>query len=501
MLTILIYLSTLILVTVLNAEVEAMVQDFFWRDYIHGDIPCDAIEAATDRYIGQVYNNGNMVATIYPHSDTAIIEMNGKKVIRNNVKIFCSNQPQNLYWEKVNFDKPYDNQMKYAVKGGYQENEFSLFIGKALHQGEWKIGKVVDITQSPKGLWLWDALGKTASLREFYLLKPGFLEAVVQDFFWRDYVHGDIPCDAIEASTGSHQPQNLYWEKVNFDKPYDCRMKDAVKGGSQENDFTLFIDKALDHNQPDNLYWEKVNFDKPYDGQMKDAVKGGYQENDFTLFIGKALHQGEWEIGKVIDITQIPKGIWLWDAEGKASNLREFYFLKYNTSSKPDFLEAVVQDFFWRDYVHGDIPCDAIEASTGRYIGQAYHNGNMVATIYPHSDAAIIEMWGKKSIRNNVKIFCSNQPQNLYWEKVNFNKPYDGQMKDAVKGGYLEKQFDLFIGKALHEGEWKIGKVADITQTSKGLWLWDAEGKATSLREFYLLKYNTSISGCMNRVF
>ncbi|GJQ73000.1 hypothetical protein Trydic_g1637 [Trypoxylus dichotomus] len=164
-------------------------------------------------------------------------------------------------------------------------------------------------------------------------------------------------------------------------------------------------------------------------------------------------------------------------------------------------VEAVVQDFFWRDYIHGDIPCDAIEAAPGRYIGQAYYNGHTVATIYPHSDAAIIEMRGKRGIKDNVKIFCSNQPQNLYWEKVNFNQPYDGQMKDAVKGGYQENDYTLFIGKTLLFGEWTIGKVVEIALQPKGLWLWDAEGRATNIREFYLLKYNTSSGGCMNRVF
>ncbi|GJQ72999.1 hypothetical protein Trydic_g1636 [Trypoxylus dichotomus] len=148
-----------------------------------------------------------------------------------------------------------------------------------------------------------------------------------------------------------------------------------------------------------------------------------------------------------------------------------------------------MEDFFWRDYVHGDIPCDTIEAATGRYIGQACYNGNLVDTIYPHSDAAIIEMRGKMGIRNNVKILCSNKPQNRYWEKVNFDESYDGQMKDAVKGGYQENEFTLFIGKALNQGEWKIGNV-DITQSLRGLWVWDGEEEPNCLQEFYLLRYN-----------
>ncbi|GJQ73002.1 hypothetical protein Trydic_g1639 [Trypoxylus dichotomus] len=277
---------------------------------------------------------------------------------------------------------------------------------------------------------------------------------------------------------------------------------------------------------------------------MTGAVKGGYQENDYTLLIGKALHFGEWTIEKPLSPAP-PLLVFLLSVSS--------VLIVKNVALNAD-VEAVVQDFFWRDYVHGDIPCDAIEASSGRYIGQAYHNGNMVATIYPHSDAAIIEMGGKKGITDNVKIFCSNQPQNLFWEKVNFDKPYDGQMKDAVKGGYQANEFTLFIGKALHQGEWKIGKifcsnrrgnfywekvnfsqpndgqmanvvrggyqlddgsqfnlfigkafhenewkvgkVVEITHRWKGIWLWDRNGKSINLQEFYILKYNVPLNGC-----
>ncbi|KRT84356.1 hypothetical protein AMK59_1752 [Oryctes borbonicus] len=163
--------------------------------------------------------------------------------------------------------------------------------------------------------------------------------------------------------------------------------------------------------------------------------------------------------------------------------------------------EALTQDFYWRDYIPGDMPCDAIEAAPGRYIGQAYENGYMVATIYPHIGVAVIEMGGKKIIRDNVKIFCSYQPQYFYWEKVNFDEPYDNQATNAVRGGHQNNLFILFIGKAFHEGEWKIGKVFDIMHKWKGLWLWDANGKSNNLREFYLLKYNTSINECTNKVF
>lgn len=67
-------------------------------------------------------------------------------------------------------------------------------------------------------------------------------------------------------------------------------------------------------------------------------------------------------------------------------------------------------------------------------------------------------------------------------------------MKDAVKGGFEETEnLDLFIGKALHEGEWKIGKVMEKGSTAQGLWVWQSDGGAVNLRQFHLLKYNSSI--------
>ncbi|KAK9717788.1 Protein of unknown function (DUF3421) [Popillia japonica] len=107
---------------------------------------------------------------------------------------------------------------------------------------------------------------------------------------------------------------------------------------------------------------------------------------------------------------------------------------------------AISPDIFWRDYVQSDIPCDAIEAAPGRYIGQAYHNGFMVATLYSYSNVATFDFGGKKTAIGNLKILCSHQPEKLYWEKVNFSAPLDGQMTDAVKGGNQANQFDLYIG-------------------------------------------------------
>lgn len=74
-------------------------------------------------------------------------------------------------------------------------------------------------------------------------------------------------------------------------------------------------------------------------------------------------------------------------------------------------------------------------------------------------------------------------------------------MKDAVKGGY---QFNidshLYIGKAFHEGEWKISKVYSIgNHMTKGLCTWDSHGKQTCVLKFHLLKYNytTATEDCV----
>ncbi|KRT84355.1 hypothetical protein AMK59_2771 [Oryctes borbonicus] len=160
---------------------------------------------------------------------------------------------------------------------------------------------------------------------------------------------------------------------------------------------------------------------------------------------------------------------------------------------------AVAQDFYWRDYYYGSIPCDAVEGALGRYIGQVNRYGDIVATIYPHNGTAITDIFGKQSFTSYIKIFCTNRPENLYWEKVDFNAPKAGQMKNVVRGGFQidnDTQFNLYIGKALHENEWKIGKVVDITHRWKGLWLWSENGVSVSVQEFFLLKYRRSTTSC-----
>ncbi|GJQ73005.1 hypothetical protein Trydic_g1642 [Trypoxylus dichotomus] len=161
---------------------------------------------------------------------------------------------------------------------------------------------------------------------------------------------------------------------------------------------------------------------------------------------------------------------------------------------------ALTQHFYWRDYSYEYLPCDAFEAAPGRYIGQVYQYGNMVGTIYPQNGTAIAEIYGKQNFAKNIKIFCTNRSEYFYWEKVNMNEHYSrGQMSYVVAGGYQidgESQFPLYIGKAFHDNEWKIGKVVDIFHRWKGLWVWDRDGITLNLQEFYMMKYNPSLDMC-----
>lgn len=67
-------------------------------------------------------------------------------------------------------------------------------------------------------------------------------------------------------------------------------------------------------------------------------------------------------------------------------------------------------------------------------------------------------------------------------------------MREAVRGGYEDSE-DLFIGKAVQESEWKIGKVREIGSVNEGLWIWTRNGASVNLKGFHLLKYNSTIIG------
>lgn len=72
-------------------------------------------------------------------------------------------------------------------------------------------------------------------------------------------------------------------------------------------------------------------------------------------------------------------------------------------------------------------------------------------------------------------------------------------MHNAVVGGYqLNVKEHLYIGKAFHEGEWKVGRVVRIDfGADKGLWVWNSAGEQVGIKQFHLLKYKSC--GCNRR--
>ncbi|GJQ72841.1 hypothetical protein Trydic_g1490 [Trypoxylus dichotomus] len=149
-----------------------VIQDYYWRDYIPNHIPYDAFEGPEGKYIGQVVINDCILpACIDPIRNHAIAEKNGLRIVSNNIKILCTPFPYKFYWEDVDFRCPNDFDSAYLsniVKGGFQ-SKYNLYIGKAYHMGEWKIGKVVPkVMENVKGLQIWNQRGDRCPLGVWY---------------------------------------------------------------------------------------------------------------------------------------------------------------------------------------------------------------------------------------------------------------------------------------------------------------------------------------------
>ncbi|GJQ72993.1 hypothetical protein Trydic_g1630 [Trypoxylus dichotomus] len=158
--------------------------------------------------------------------------------------------------------------------------------------------------------------------------------------------------------------------------------------------------------------------------------------------------------------------------------------------------QTCFQNFYWRDFIPGTIPYDALLVQNSRYIGQVQINRhNVPGTIIPHgSNSLVTEFGGRQIHKINIQILCSPELQRFYWEKVDFTKPYDEQMKNSVKGGF-QVDLDYYIGAALDNGEIKIGRVIPIEYDGKrGLYIWHPNGQVKILQQFFLLKYNPTNS-------
>ncbi|KAK9694130.1 Protein of unknown function (DUF3421) [Popillia japonica] len=116
----------------------------------------------------------------------------------------------------------------------------------------------------------------------------------------------------------------------------------------------------------------------------------------------------------------------------------------------------------WRDYNHGDVPHDALEAAPGLYIGQAHNpDGLFPVAIYPYKNIAVAVYGWQRNITEHLKILCTPEPSNFYWETVNFNKYNVGMMKNAVVGGFQEIYL-AYIGLVHYQDNWMVGKVFDV---------------------------------------
>ncbi|GJQ71933.1 hypothetical protein Trydic_g3042 [Trypoxylus dichotomus] len=152
--------------------------------------------------------------------------------------------------------------------------------------------------------------------------------------------------------------------------------------------------------------------------------------------------------------------------------------------------EPVIQDYYWRDYNRNQIPNDALEGAEGKYIGQVNIQRNLLpACIDPCQNDVIMVRSRKQIVTENIKILCTPVPHKFYWEDVDFSCKHDCEcsfLKNIVKGGF-EGKYDLYIGKAHHMCEWKIGKVLPKEKKlTKGLRLWKDKGVAVSVQAFSL---------------
>lgn len=72
--------------------------NYYWRDYFSGSIPHDAVEGCGGRYIGQVHHAlGDLVANIYPQSETAVTEEQGRVIYTKNIRVSSSSIDSSPY--------------------------------------------------------------------------------------------------------------------------------------------------------------------------------------------------------------------------------------------------------------------------------------------------------------------------------------------------------------------------------------------------------------------
>ncbi|KAK9711954.1 Protein of unknown function (DUF3421) [Popillia japonica] len=153
------------------------------------------------------------------------------------------------------------------------------------------------------------------------------------------------------------------------------------------------------------------------------------------------------------------------------------------------FKGCASEEFYWRNYFPSEIPCDAFPGPDSKYIGQVNYSNDVClpVCIYPQCNKAVGERAGKQEFRENIRIMCTTNAHKFFWEPIDFNCVTDCQMKNVVVGGYQDG-YNLYVGKAYHEGEWKIGKVVPKHNPYKGLQVWNRCGYCEIIPKFDILK-------------
>ncbi|KAB0792201.1 hypothetical protein PPYR_14160 [Photinus pyralis] len=120
--------------------------------------------------------------------------------------------------------------------------------------------------------------------------------------------------------------------------------------------------------------------------------------------------------------------------------------------------------FYWREF-DGTIPEDAFPAGVDMfnrpiYIGQALYNNMLIpATIYEDDKTAYFEHGGREQHgTENVKIFCTDAPDQFEWIRTNTKDIKTIPSKFLFRAGY-EPNISTYIGRIRAYGEVLVGKV------------------------------------------
>ncbi|KAK5640391.1 hypothetical protein RI129_011202 [Pyrocoelia pectoralis] len=149
--------------------------------------------------------------------------------------------------------------------------------------------------------------------------------------------------------------------------------------------------------------------------------------------------------------------------------------------------------YYWREF-DGIIPPDALPAGLDVYnkpiyIGQAlYENLLIPAKIYHNDNTAYFEYGGKElTTKLNVKILCTDEPDQFEWIKTNNSHIREITDRFLVQGGYHPSS-STYIGRIRTDGEVLIGKVLADNTASEGLHV-TQKGTARSFSSFEVLSY------------